>query len=92
MVWPINKIKETLDRKKLNKREKKVIEQYKNLAGFIKDDRMINPDKESRARAWVKEQEETEAKKEKWYQNRPIQAAFITGFITLVIFILSRIL
>lgn len=52
------------------KREKRVLERYIQLAGFVQNGQMVNKDKEFRARQWVAEQERIEKeKKPEWHQT-----------------------
>lgn len=71
-MWLLNNYKE-------KQKEKKVLERYKQLAGLVRDGRMVNPDKESRARQWVKEQEEQvrQNKTSKEWYERPLGILFL---------------
>lgn len=76
----MNFIKQFLQKRYENKIELMVLTRYKELAGALgANGEMVNRDKESRARAWVKEQEKLIPKPEPFWKSRAIQAAFIGG-------------
>jgi len=73
-------IKKYFDKKCRENIEKKVLNRYNELAGALgSGNEMLNRDKESRARDWVKEQEKLIPKPDPFWNSRTIQAAFITG-------------
>jgi hypothetical protein len=76
-----------------NKREKHVLERYIQLAGLVRKGKMINKDKEFRARQWVIEQEKIEFEnkgKQKWWENNLFQILMglgaLSGIIGLFLF------
>src|SRR3989344_4672510 len=76
----MNFIKQFLEKKRERNIEQKVLRRYQELAGALgSNGEMINRDKESRARAWVKEQEKLQLQPEPFWNSRTIQAAFIGG-------------
>ena len=71
-----------------DKREEKVLRRYGELAGSILNGEMVNKDKESRARQWVKEQEKIEIefnKKIKWWEKDCVQIIMFLGAIAGII-------
>lgn len=78
-------VRDFFDRKRTEENEKKVLNRYKELAGALgSNGEMVNRDKESRARTWVKEQEKLAPKPEPFWNSRTIQAAFIGGAFTIL--------
>jgi hypothetical protein len=64
--------------------EEKVLKRYEQLAGLVRDGQMVNKDKEDRARAWVKEnqQKEQEIKSvHKWWENSWVQMISLTAAV-----------
>ena len=58
------------EKRKVAKREKLVLQRYVQLAGLVQNNQMVNRDKESRARAWVLEQENLQtSQKSEWFQT-----------------------
>ncbi|KKT41894.1 hypothetical protein A2W54_00195 [Candidatus Giovannonibacteria bacterium RIFCSPHIGHO2_02_43_13] len=91
----MNFIKQFLEKKRERNIEQKVLRRYQELAGALgSNGEMINRDKESRARAWVKEQEKLQLQPEPFWNSRTIQAAFIGGgfviLATLITLYLSK--
>lgn len=67
-----------------------ILSRYKELGGALgSGGEMLNRDKESRARAWVKEQEKLTPKSEPFLNSRTIQAAFICGSFTILAVLLT---
>lgn len=86
----MNFLKLFLHKREERKTEQKVIARYQELAGaFGASGEMLNRDKESRARAWVKEQEKLAPKSEPFWNSRTIQAAFIGGGFTILAVLLT---
>ncbi|MDP3772293.1 MAG: hypothetical protein Q8Q94_02880 [bacterium] len=78
-------LKQFFEKKHKKDFEQKVLLRYQALAGLVGNGgEMINRDKESRARAWVHEQEKLLAPKEAFWSSRTIQAAFIGGVFVLL--------
>lgn len=79
----MNFLRKFIEKSHVKKIEAKVLARYIKLAGLVRNGEMINKDKESRARVWVVEQEKLLPSQDFW-RDKIIQAAFITGFFTLV--------
>lgn len=81
----ISKIEKFLKKfvfKEEDKKEERVIQRYIQLAGLVQGGEMVNKDKEARARAWVKEQEEKEEamrRLKKWWERTFVQLIMFIG-------------
>jgi hypothetical protein len=67
-----------------SRRETPVLERYQQLAGLVKDGQMVNADKESRARAWVVEQEKIKILNKKDWHGTVLGKIVIGLFVTIV--------
>jgi len=86
----MNFVKDLFQKRRDQKIEQRVLKRYQELAGALGNSgEMLNRDKESRAREWVKEQERLLTPKENFWNSRTIQAAFIGGAFSIIAVIIG---